>query len=223
MNGIVYQLLEEACEYLYGQKGPVPMTELAGGIGLELTEVEKVLGELQKQGLVSVNGQGITLTSKGEKLGQRIARKHNLLERFLLALGLKKREAHDEACLLEHSLSDSLEAELNRRLPGPSWEKRGKDGQAGADFDPQAHGEAPLALTDLKDGQVGVIEAIYGGQKVRQRLNDLGLTPGTAVTLLRKGPGGPVELRVRETTLALGRGIASKIFLRKMEWDEQGN
>ncbi len=47
-----------------------------------------------------------------------------------------------------------------------------------------------------------------------QRLADLGLTPGTELTLVRAHPGsGPVELLVRQTSIAVDRGIADQIFL----------
>ena len=45
-----------------------------------------------------------------------------------------------------------------------------------------------------------------------KRLADLGLTPGTEFKVLRKiKPYGPIELEVRGSNIALGRGIALKI------------
>jgi len=43
---------------------------------------------------------------------------------------------------------------------------------------------------------------------------DLGLTPGTIVTVVKSAPfHGPVEVRVRGSRLALGRGMAERIFV----------
>ena len=43
----------------------------------------------------------------------------------------------------------------------------------------------------------------------------MGLTPGTKVTVTRSAPfHGPVELRVRGSRLALGRGMAERITVR---------
>jgi DtxR family Mn-dependent transcriptional regulator len=42
----------------------------------------------------------------------------------------------------------------------------------------------------------------------------MGLTPGTRITVVKIAPlEGPVELLVRSSKLALGRGIASKVFV----------
>jgi DtxR family Mn-dependent transcriptional regulator len=47
-----------------------------------------------------------------------------------------------------------------------------------------------------------------------QRLLDMGLTPGTEICIVRVAPlGGPVELSVRSSKLALGKGIAAKVFV----------
>jgi len=44
---------------------------------------------------------------------------------------------------------------------------------------------------------------------------DMGLTPGTEVTVIKAAPfHGPVELEVRGTKLALGRGLAEKVFVK---------
>ncbi len=70
-------------------------------------------------------------------------------------------------------------------------------------------------VLDLNIGQSGNIVEIKGGRGVNQRLSDLGLTIGTEITILNKSPfTGPVILRVRGSSLVLGRGIAGKIYIR---------
>ncbi len=72
-----------------------------------------------------------------------------------------------------------------------------------------------ITVLDLNIGQKGKIIEIRGGRGVNQRLNDLGLTIGTEVTLLNKSPfTGPVLLLIRGSSLVLGRGIAGKIYIR---------
>jgi Fe2+ transport system protein FeoA len=82
-----------------------------------------------------------------------------------------------------------------------------------------------LPLTQLKDGESGVIVSIdpspsRGRGRHRhkwgflKRLEDLGFTPGTKVTVVKSAPfHGPVELQVRGSRLALGRGMAERIFV----------
>lgn len=55
---------------------------------------------------------------------------------------------------------------------------------------------------------------VHGGHALRQRLAELGILPGTELTLLRPpADGGPVLVHVRGTRLALGRGMAQKVFV----------
>ncbi|MDH5440155.1 MAG: ferrous iron transport protein A, partial [Candidatus Bathyarchaeota archaeon] len=52
------------------------------------------------------------------------------------------------------------------------------------------------------------------GWGFQRRLMDMGLTPGTRVTVVRSAPfRGPVEVSVRGSRLALGRGMAERIFV----------
>jgi Fe2+ transport system protein FeoA len=67
-------------------------------------------------------------------------------------------------------------------------------------------------LTDLEDGQTGVIVSIVGGRAASKRLADLGLNPGTAIKVIgRIMFSGPVQVEVCGSKLVLGRGLASKI------------
>jgi DtxR family Mn-dependent transcriptional regulator len=79
-----------------------------------------------------------------------------------------------------------------------------------------------VALTALKKGETGTVSLIkvgYGKNRVfEKRLMDMGLTPGTQVTVLKSAPfHGPMEIRVRGSRLALGRGMAERIFVEREE------
>jgi len=51
----------------------------------------------------------------------------------------------------------------------------------------------------------------------------MGLTPGVEVKLLRKGPfHGPLQIEVRGVALALGYGVASKVFVRPLKARSNG-
>ena len=73
-----------------------------------------------------------------------------------------------------------------------------------------------IYLIDLKEGEKAIITSIVGGWQATKRLADLGLTPETKIKLLRKAFwGGPIEVEVRGSRLVLGRGLASKILVKK--------
>ena len=85
-----------------------------------------------------------------------------------------------------------------------------------------------LRLSDLRNGESGIITSVgvgrgrgrgHGGRARRgwrfgKRLEDMGLTPGTKVTLVKPAPlNGPLEVYVRGSRLAIGRGMAERIFV----------
>jgi len=85
-----------------------------------------------------------------------------------------------------------------------------------------------LRLTDLRDGESGIVTSIQvyhrrghgergrAGRRwgFRKRLEDMGLTPGTRVTMVKSAPfHGPIEVYVRGSRLALGRRMAERIFV----------
>jgi ferrous iron transport protein A len=70
-------------------------------------------------------------------------------------------------------------------------------------------------LIALRPGETGQVVGIRGGFGLARRLAELGLTPGEPVRVLAAGRGGPVLVEVRGTRLALGRGMAAKVFVRR--------
>lgn len=79
-----------------------------------------------------------------------------------------------------------------------------------------------VPLTALREGETGVITSIRAGfghgrcfgRGLQKRLEDMGLTPGTKVTMIKSAPfNGPVEIYVRGYRLALGRGMAERIIV----------
>jgi len=75
-----------------------------------------------------------------------------------------------------------------------------------------------VPLTALRAGEAGTVTSIRAGHGkgwgFEKRLMDMGLTPGTRVTVVKSAPfHGPVEILVRGSRLALGRGMAERIFV----------
>jgi ferrous iron transport protein A len=69
-------------------------------------------------------------------------------------------------------------------------------------------------LTDIKDGETGIIVSVLGGRMLTKRLADLGLSSGTEIKVLRRTLfSGPIQIEVCGSKLVLGRGLASKILV----------
>lgn len=82
--------------------------------------------------------------------------------------------------------------------------------------------EIPLAM--LKEGKTGIVISVksgYGhgaGWGLKKRLMDMGITPGTKVTVVKSAPfHGPMEIIIRGYRLAIGRGMAERIFVEVEE------
>ncbi|MDI6707697.1 MAG: iron dependent repressor, metal binding and dimerization domain protein [Candidatus Thermoplasmatota archaeon] len=58
---------------------------------------------------------------------KKILRKHRIVESFLTKLGFPKHKLHEEACKLEHSISDVLERTLDRNIGFPEECSTGKE------------------------------------------------------------------------------------------------
>jgi len=67
----------------------------------------------------------------------------------------------------------------------------------------------PLAM--IREGSKTVLRSIQGGRGLRGRLAALGLIPGTEITVLRNGGGGPFVVAVNNSRICIGRGMAMKI------------
>ena len=69
-----------------------------------------------------------------------------------------------------------------------------------------------IAALDL--GQRGVIRQVSGEERLRRRLLEMGLVPGTEVHLVRRAPlGDPLEIGVRGYRLSLRRAEAALVGL----------
>lgn len=75
-----------------------------------------------------------------------------------------------------------------------------------------------MTIDDLKIGQGGTISAVGGEGPLRLRFLDMGLIPGTYVTLQKIAPmGDPIQIRVRGYELTIRREDARKISIREVQ------
>ena len=73
-----------------------------------------------------------------------------------------------------------------------------------------------MTIDDLKVGQSGTIAQVGGEGALRLRFLDMGLIPGTQVTLRKVAPmGDPIQIQVRGCELTIRREDARKITLKE--------
>lgn len=231
---------EEYLEALYTltQDGQAASTTaVSKRLNIAPASVTEMLRKLADNGYVNyAPHQGVTLTPKGFSVAEKMTRRHRLLESFLHnVLKIGKEKVHNEACAMEHTISDETERALCQTLKSPDrcpddkkiipacnlgfsscaeCQKWGPDNLDGI-------GQRKVnvvSMSALKENQEGTITFIRGDNKVLRRLLDLGLTPGTKIKVSRIAPlKGPVEIAVRGSKLALGDEIVCNVFVEKPE------
>jgi len=78
-----------------------------------------------------------------------------------------------------------------------------------------SHGGVPLSA--LRAGEQGVVVELSAGRGLLARMASLGFTPGASVTVLQNFGRGPLIALVRDTRIALGRGEAGRILVRRRD------
>jgi DtxR family Mn-dependent transcriptional regulator len=235
--------VEEYLEAIYdiaGTEGAAKTTAIAKCLKVAPASVTEALQSLAEKNLVKYEPyRGASLTGEGKKIAETIKRRHRLLEVFLAdVLHINRVKVHDEACRMEHTISEDTENALCRMLNAPARCPHGSPiapctkgvGSCsecellpgfGTALPEELRSATIIPITDLDPQQKGKIAFIRGDCRVVQRLSDLGLTLGTTVSVTRKAPmNGPVEVFVRRTKLAIDHTIAENIFVNSSRGDK---
>ena len=190
----------------------VTTSALATRMGVSAPSATAMMKRLDELGLVErVPHRGVALTEDGRRGALEVLRHHRLLERYLVdRLGLSLDAVHAEAELLEHALSEELEAKIDEELGFPTHDPHG---------DPipdrelrLVHGES-RSLLDLEPGARGSVARVPDGDSELLRyLGELGLVPDASVEMLEQAPfGGPVTVRTDRGEHAISRELADRI------------
>jgi DtxR family Mn-dependent transcriptional regulator len=209
----IYQLSQEEQE-----AGPVTGNRVAERLGVAAPSVTNMVKRLAELGLVEHEPyRGVVLTADGQRVALEVVRHHRLLERYLVeALGYPWDEVHDEAERLEHHISEALEARMAAALGDPTVDPHG-------DPIPALNGSVPDMITrsllELGPGDAGVIHRVSDRDPERLRyLEQLGLRPGTRITLLEALPfEGPLRLDVAGSEHVIGRPLAAIVRVAPIE------
>ena len=214
-------------------KQPVSTTDISKTLKVAPASVTEMLKKLAEKGYITHSPyHGTRLTTKGKRTAENIVRKHRLLERFLHdVLKIDKTQVHDQACGMEHSLSDEAAESLCRFLRHPDRcpdngriippcnleigscveciEKYNKGLEEN-----RKNSQNRVAIGNLEQGQTGKISLIRGGYNLLNRLLEMGIEPGIEICAVRvTPPNGPVEVSFGNSKVTLGKGIASKVFV----------
>jgi DtxR family Mn-dependent transcriptional regulator len=212
--------VEEYLEAIYRleeKKGSAKTGDLAKELNVTLGTITNTIENMEKQNLVIHKPyKGVKLTKKGRKLALDVVRRHRLSERLLTdILRLEWSKAHDAACKLEHAIADEdILKPLEEALGKPKTCPHGNPipTESGKVVE-----EKSELLTSLNLGEECTIVKITDErQDLLQYLATLGLVPGANVQIEEKAPfNGPIMVKVMGASYALGRNVASVIWVKK--------
>ena len=85
----------------------VHAADICSYLGYSRPTVSVVLKQMKEAGLVTVDEMNhITLTEEGRQIAEQIYERHNVIAEMLVRLGVSEQTAHDDACKIEHEISE---------------------------------------------------------------------------------------------------------------------
>jgi len=153
---------------------------------------------------------GVRLTARGRRVALEVIRHHRLLERYLTEeLGVPWDRVHEEAEVLEHVLSEELEALIAAKLGDPTTDPHG-DPIPSADL--ELREPETVSVEDLQVGDRGLFVRISDSDpEMLRHLEQCGIAIGQTFTVLERHPfGGSLLVRFDGTSepQLLGAGLA---------------
>jgi DtxR family Mn-dependent transcriptional regulator len=197
---------------LQSEAGRVTTSAIAERMGVSPPSATAMVKRLAGLGLVEHERyRGAVLTDRGARLALEVIRHHRLLEQYLAAtLGLSLDAVHAEADLLEHALSEEVEARIDALLGYPTHDPHG---------DPIPTPELSVeptrlrSLAELRPSDAATVRRIPDGDPDLVRyLASLMVVPGEVVEVRRVGPfDGPITIVTGDGEHAISRDLALRI------------
>lgn len=109
------QMYLEAIHVLLQRNERVRAIDVGAYLGYTKPSVSRAMGILRKGGFISVDAEGyITLNPSGQQLAEQLYERHTVLTKMLVALGVDEETAAEDACRIEHVISDRSFAAIKK-------------------------------------------------------------------------------------------------------------
>lgn len=196
------------------EDGPVSTTRIAKELNISGASVTGMLKRLSAMKLVEYNSyKGVKLTDDGTKIALEILRHHRLLELYLKeSLGFSLAKVHDEACRLEHYVSEEFVQKIDDLLGHPEYSPLGNP-------IPSKDGVVPDSkvkpLSEVPIDETVIIKRIADDDKeMVGYFEKMGLLPNVELKVLDKAPfNGPITINYNGKDQIIGNEIARNIFI----------
>jgi DtxR family transcriptional regulator, Mn-dependent transcriptional regulator len=210
----VEQYLETILEL--EESGILPLrARLVERLGVTAPAVSETVKRLEREGYVTLDDERVLhLTSTGREYATAVLRRHRLAELLLVeVLKVPWSQVHEEACRLEHAISDNLEEHLVKLLGDPGMCPHGNPIPGSANV--VDHG--PLtALSSVGVGQRAVVrridEHLQTQLETMRELENGRILPGQQVVVQRADEDG-VNLDVDGTSVDVAHDVAAELYV----------
>jgi len=196
---------------------PASTNAVAERLGVTPASASGMLRRLADLGLAThVPYHGVELTAEGRRVALEVMRHHRLLELFLAEdLGVPWDRVHDEAEILEHVLSEDLEARIATKLGNPTHDPHG-DPIPSADLVIDEDETVPLDA--LQAGEQGRVTRVSDGDPALLRyLSELGISLGDTIAVADRQPfEGPMSVVVSGIPRTLGGRILAALRVERL-------
>ena len=92
---------------LQRSKGYARSIDIARELGVSKPSVSVAMKNLRENGYIEMDPEGLlSLTDKGMEIAEKMLERHTFLSRFLIALGVGEETAYEDACKIEHDISE---------------------------------------------------------------------------------------------------------------------
>lgn len=198
----IYKLTEDG--------GAARTNDIAAALEIAPASVTEMLHKLDEQGYIKHESyKGAVLRSKGMKIAKKITRKHRLLERFLADfVGIKGRSTHEQACKMEHALTDEAEHNLCQMMHRPQECPEGrKIPKCDKHLTCEKCTSNDVPLSEIKEGQKAVVSHLVSEDRDELcSMLAMGFVPGSEVVVEKKvSMGGPIIVNLKGTKVAIAR------------------
>ena len=107
----------ETIHLLTQKMGVVRSIDICEHMGYSKPSVSRAMGLLREGGYIVVEKGGhIVLTDAGREIAEKIYNRHTLLSKFLISIGVKEETAVEDACKLEHHISDETYVAIKKHM-----------------------------------------------------------------------------------------------------------
>ena len=195
--------------------GVAKTTELAAYMGVSPASVSEMIKVLAKEGLVDYEKyRGVSLTEKGLVYARQLRKRHHVLERFLTDyLNIDHKTAHEEACKMEHAISDESAIKICHMMGTPV------DSDCQSCIKPcKAASDGLMNIVPLNrmaQGEKGRISHIASEDTEEvKKLISMGFVPGREVSIETiLSDGGPRVVKLSNSSMALDFLMSSHIYV----------